>query len=446
MNNHFAAGSCFDRKCASWADVSCPYHEEFFGVRFAPYPARCSTLFTLPPNLSVSTTRNNASPMPFVTHMFSLTWIGGPSHCTRSTSSLIPNVLHKVWVGPPPLPAEDLVSLLTAALLLVPDAIHYWVTHPATQAALSCHSHLGVRFHLVNLTDPGDAFNRATADFKVRKGKQLCQHGATRRCFRQEHMSDLLRLHALNTVGGIYLDSDFFVLDAAGVHATRRCPFALASTRVDPHQPAAWEGLPNIVWTPPPRERHGKRSYPENILSPASPTMERANNGMMLGALGSKFGHAWWAYLREWDGREWDHHSCVWPLQFERQGTHRQLALISLGLRGFEDSSWPGYNSSDWQTHLKLLQDAQVSAVHLIGWTKKRPPAVAAQIGLHLLAHANAVRQFEALSGEAARRFSAETRTVCLRDARVVLATEARAKTQDNRRSIRRQVFQATVS
>lgn len=161
--------------------------------------------------------------------------------------------------------------------------------------------------------------------------------------------------------------------------------------------------------------------------------MERANNGMMLGAPGSKFGHAWWAYLREWNGLEWDQHSCVWPLQFERQGVHRQLALISLGFRGFEDSTWPGYNSSDWQTHLKLLQDAQVSAVHLIGWTKKRPPVVAAQIGLHLLAHA--VKQSEALSGEAARHFSAEARAVCLREARAVLATEARAKAQDNGRS-----------
>lgn len=105
-----------------------------------------------------------------IAQMLSFTWIGDPSHCMRSTRSLIPNVLHKVWVGPPPLPAEDLVSLLTAALLLAPEAIHYWVTHPATQAALRCHSHLGVRFHLVNLTDPEDAFNQATANFKVRKG------------------------------------------------------------------------------------------------------------------------------------------------------------------------------------------------------------------------------------------------------------------------------------
>ena len=102
-----------------------------------------------------------------IAQMLSFTWIGDPSHCMRSTRSPIPNVLHKVWVGPPPLPAEDLVSLLTAALLLAPEAIHYWVTHPATQAALSCHSHLGVRFHLVNLTDPEDAFNQATANFKV---------------------------------------------------------------------------------------------------------------------------------------------------------------------------------------------------------------------------------------------------------------------------------------
>ena len=68
------------------------------------------------------------------------------------------------------------------------------------------------------------------------------------------------------------------------------------------------------------------------------------------------------------------------------------------------------------------------SCQYLIGWTKKRPPVVAAQIGLHLLAHA--VKQSEALSGEAARHFSADARAVCLREARAVLATECRGSCQ----------------
>jgi len=110
--------------------------------------------------------------------------------------------------------------------------------------------------------------------------------------------------------------------------------------------------------------------------------------------------------------------------------------LISLGLRGFEDSTWPGYNASRWQTHLELLQDARVSAVHLVGWTKERPPAVTAQIAEFLLAHA--VRQYEARIGQTARPFSAEACMVCLREARAVLATESRAPARSNGRSLRR--------
>ena len=328
------------------------------------------------------------------------------------------------------MPVEDSVSLLTAAFILKPSAIHYWVTDPAARTAsqLECHRQLGVIFHVVNLTDPNEHFNQATADFKVRQNLNLCQGGATRFCFRKEHLSDMLRLYAVNTMGGIYLDSDFMVLDPAGVQSLRACPFVVATNRVDVNQPASWSpDQPEITFT---KSRQSRRTYPETFLSTASPAIERGNNGMLLGVPDSAFGREWWEYLRRWDGRGWDDASCVWPARFEREDiNHRQLVLLALGLRGFEDATWPGYNASNWRTHLKLLRAANVSAAHLIGWTKERPPAVAAEISLALLARAasrydngenEALENGEGVDNGAARK-------MCIQDARAMLRSEAYA-------------------
>jgi hypothetical protein len=147
----------------------------------------------------------------------------------------IPNVLNKVWVGTSCPPLQDLVSVLTASILLAPDRIDYWrtATWPAGCATAQplaakqvagrelrgpfglqeCYERLGVNLITLNLSDPSTPLAAATRQFRVPQIARLKGLLA----------SDLLRLWALNTRGGYYLDADVFVVDGERLAAWRAC-------------------------------------------------------------------------------------------------------------------------------------------------------------------------------------------------------------------------------
>jgi len=205
------------------------------------------------------------------------------------SASEVPPLLHRVWVGEACPPVQDLVSLLAAVLMLRPREMNYHVTSLAWLAQgweaawrarpgcgpfafgyRQCLAALGVRIRPTNLSRGGSSFadavarlggglSRDTLDAKLRRGE-----------IKLQHVSDLLRLHALQSEGGVYLDSDVFVLRPYFA-AHRRSDFTIG---VDAR---------------------------EDIISVEH--LPRLNNGAMMARPNSAFGRAWWEALgRSWDG------------------------------------------------------------------------------------------------------------------------------------------------
>ena len=186
-----------------------------------------------------------------------------------------PNVHHRVWVGEACPPVQDLVSLVTAALLLKPDRIGYIATHSWWESngcapVAQCHRAFGVKHRRFDLSDPMNPFLAATTHFNLYQ--KMIRSRCTvseRRCFRREHVSDFMRLFVVNEQGGYYLDADSFVVNK-DLHARfASCPFAIFS------QHAEDDGMRHV------------------------------NNGAFMSRPNSSFGAAWWRYFSQWDGSLW---------------------------------------------------------------------------------------------------------------------------------------------
>ena len=176
------------------------------------------------------------------------------------------------------------------------------------------------------------------------------------------HQSDLVRLHILNRMGGVYLDSDAFVL--RDLRRWRRCDFAIGAER-----------------------DHAK-----------------LNNGLMLARNKSAFGRHWWDHLRAWDGTGWDEHSCVWPwLACERSP---QLLAASAELGPIlPPRTFPDCEGAHLACNASALVRALANrdAIHLVAfraWVKDAPDALW-RIVNHVLDRAAKVRA--ARNGEGLR-------------------------------------------
>lgn len=200
------------------------------------------------------------------------------SVCSGSRS---PNVHHRVWVGEACPPVQDLVSLVAAALLLQPERIGYIATHPWWESTgcahvAQCHRAFGVEYRRFDLSNPADPFVSSTTGFKLYKKMTRAQCTTSeKRCFRREHISDFMRLFAVNEQGGYYLDADSFVVDARLHDRFASCPFAVFS---------AWLSS---------QRGDGEDAY------------QHVNNGAFMAAANSTFGAAWWRYFSQWDGSLW---------------------------------------------------------------------------------------------------------------------------------------------
>ena len=105
-----------------------------------------------------------------------------PPHSLCSARPVVPDILHRVWIGNGCPAVRDFISLLSAALLLEPRRLHYWVSNPSWESRCAmtvggkrvalpeiaeCHAALGVRFRHLNLSDAAHPFVRATKHFSI---------------------------------------------------------------------------------------------------------------------------------------------------------------------------------------------------------------------------------------------------------------------------------------
>ena len=205
-------------------------------------------------------------------------YVGSSPDCSRSRSP-VPNVLNKVWVGTSCPPLHDLVSVLTASILLAPDRIDYYRTAvwpagcmtaqplaakpvggreppPGPFGLQECYQRLGVNTITLNLSDPTTPLAAATRRFRVPQIARL----------KGLLVSDLLRLFVLNTRGGYYFDTDVFVVDGERLAPWRACDaFVLGMNGpLD---------LPNIT------------------------NSDALNNGQLMAPPATPFGADWWAHL-----------------------------------------------------------------------------------------------------------------------------------------------------
>ena len=143
---------------------------------------------------------------------------------------------------------------------------------------VQCHAAFGVQHNIVDIQNTSTPFVSATSHFRLATKMAHSQCTVSdRRCFRREHVSDFIRLFAVNEEGGYYLDADSFVVDARLHAAFAACPFAMFSSVGE------------------------------------SPYYHHVNNGAFLGRPKSAFGIAWWQHFSRWDGSLWSDHSCGWP-------------------------------------------------------------------------------------------------------------------------------------
>jgi len=282
-----------------------------------------------------------------------------PAFCAGK--EVVPNILHRVWVGRPCPHVYDLVSMLSTVLLLKPERILYhrtfdWMPCTARKTEMplkSCYQALGVEYVELNMTGSdtmikdSSTFEQDTRDFGTRNSFTGMSHINRMSIAGPPHLSDLIRLHALHKLGGYYFDADSFLL-SGNVSRFRRCPFVMSV-----------DGFDRPTGRPP------ANATSEEVLSgvnlPGLPANLGFNNGAMIAAPGSAFGEAWWKYMRHWGGSGWAVASCVWPKQWEKRN---QRALQGTPvMRNFPFRKW--HRNLTWAQHVEHVATLGAEAVHL---------------------------------------------------------------------------------
>ena len=206
----------------------------------------------------------------------------------------VPDTLHKVWVDigfthgqdSGCLPFREFLSLLTSVGTLRPRRILLHSTAPALP--LLC-SHVNPEASGKKRASPNDQHQQLWADCTSKLGVQVTPANVATmhvpnmsRFQRREHLSDLIRMYAINRYGGIYVDADIYILNTSNELAQFRQRAEMTLWRDNNHR--------------------------------------FLNNGLIVARPNSSFGRAWWDFLlHSWDGTGWNRHSCDWPARHARQ-------------------------------------------------------------------------------------------------------------------------------
>lgn len=282
----------------------------------------------------------------------------GPEPTCGGGATRIPSILHKVWLGSACMQRREFVSTVSAALLLRPAQIFYHHSTPLPASGCEaphfrndrlgrgakidvrgCYRGLGVTELRYNQSDPAHEFARAARGFAVMQSPQSDRANTM--------VSDLFRLWALNTMGGMYIDADAFVLRPGFYTRWRSCLFVLNVDRV--MRPG-----------PPPdylsKDKHGSYTF---------------NNGVMLASPGTQFGQAWWEHLRQHRG-EWSGENircCEWPARHERANPLQLHGATTMGVFPFRVNRSVAWESAaTWTRHLEGMAAAGHESAHLYNW------------------------------------------------------------------------------
>ena len=262
---------------------------------------------------------------------------------------MVPNTLHKVWVSSTQagcLPFREFLSLLMAVGALHPRRIVLHTTERISQQlCVDAHPLWTARRTNTTLNDADLAqhvrlWDRCKNELQLQhtwvNAQELGLPNAER--FRKAaHLSDLIRLNAINREGGMYVDSDIFLLNT--------------SIEVDGFRQRANFAM----W----------RDANHHFL----------NNGFLLGTRNTTFGRDWWHFLaHEWKGDGWNKHSCQWPALYlnmnrpkkgENPLVERGVQVYALGCGRTADSA-AGFDSV-----LNRLADRK-AGIHLTGLDRDR--------------------------------------------------------------------------
>lgn len=262
---------------------------------------------------------------------------------------MVPDTLHKVWVSPAQtgcLPFREFLSLLLAAGALRPRRTLLHTTEQAgLQLCFDAHPQWTARRANATLSDADLAqhahlWDRCNSELQVQhtwvNASELGVPNAER--FRKgAHVSDLIRLNAINREGGMYIDSDVFLLNTSvEVEGFRqRAEFAM--------------------W----------RDANHHFL----------NNGFLLGMPNTTFGRSWWNFMAyEWQGDGWNKHSCQWPALYLSKNRPKQGEMPSLE-RGIHIYALPCGRTADSDAAFDSFLNGLASrkaGIHLTGLDRDR--------------------------------------------------------------------------
>ena len=308
---------------------------------------------------------------------------------------MIPDTLHKVWVSPAQtgcLPFREFLSLLLAAGALRPRRTLLHTTEQAgLQLCVDAHPQWTARRANATLSDAELAqhahlWDRCNSELQVQhtwvNASELGVPNAER--FRKgAHVSDLIRLNAINREGGMYIDSDVFLLNTSvEVEGFRqRAEFAM--------------------W----------RDANHHFL----------NNGFLLGMPNTTFGRSWWNFMAyEWQGDGWNKHSCQWPALYLSKNRPKQGEMPSLE-RGIHIYALPCGRTADSDAAFDSFLNGLASrkaGIHLTGLDRDRSCRGEQRLPL-----------MQALL----RRFEASALGASLSDSCVPLARSVLARTRSSR-------------
>ena len=298
------------------------------------------------------------------------------SSSCRSDAAVVPDLLHKVWIGNGCPALQDIVSLLTAAMLLRPARIVYTTTAPAdsrwrectvwkhaehfkgirakqmfkkslTLDVFGCVRGLGVETRLRNLSDPSEPIVAAMRDYNGAK------RGVSK--IPPITMSDYLRIYTLSVEGGMYLDGDMFTLRGDD-YAAWRCHPSLVGVAT-----GAWEM----------DCRNGTTCGMQ-----ANPLL---NSAAMLAAPNSSLLRHWWRTMKKWDGLT---HGisicCSWPTGVAKAHPDEVGQAITLGtLFPFRTSHWKENRSAGWEEAVDDVAARGVAVAHLANYKMRNVAHVA---------------------------------------------------------------------
>lgn len=301
-----------------------------------------------------------------------------------SSHDVVPNTLHRIWVGRNCPQVRDFISMLSAALLLEPQQIINWVTtlgwdescfmqeSAARQRVRlpipECYRALGVQTNLINETDSQNGIVHVTRNFSYRRF-------AKRRTFKllkAVSKTDYLRSWIMDTHGGYYFDSDVFVTSRRLRHF-RRCPAVIGRNDFDMY---------DFTTVAP-----GTPQAPPSTAAPTEGEPLQLNSAMMLAVPGTSFTRSAWDWLKSWDGLTGiaSRNCCNFTTDYHEKHPNEVLAAASMRnfpfcLRDRANRSMhptarcPGGTTEAtderlWMEQIgRIVARSETHAVHLTNW------------------------------------------------------------------------------